>query len=89
MTLSSFRNITERCALNRAIKFENCKVFIASEGAHPLRHPFPNKEDLLTVSDYLQIIFCMFQSITHENDGPPEILMPFIFMNFITQFASR
>ena len=31
------------------IKFKNCKVFIVSEGAHPpppLRHPFPNKEDL-------------------------------------------
>ena len=28
------------------IRFETCKVFIASEGAHPLRHPFSNKEDL-------------------------------------------
>ena len=45
------------------IKFENCKVFIASEGTPPSDTLFPNKEDLHTVTDYDNIF--MFQSITH------------------------
>ena len=34
-----FQILTKSLHQIAQIKFENCKVFIASEGAHPLRHP--------------------------------------------------
>ena len=49
------------------IGFENCKVFIASEGHIPLRHPFFKQGR--SVKCYIQIIVCMFQSITQETLG--------------------
>ena len=47
--LSSFRNtVLPKCMHQIAqIRFENCEVFGASQGAHrPYRHPLSNKEDL-------------------------------------------
>ena len=53
--------------------------------AHPSDTPFPNKEDLQTVTDYDSILHV---SINNSwNDGPTTILMPYL--NFVRQFASR
>ena len=51
------------------IKFENCNVFIASEGAHPSQTPLSKQGKFLSVTDYIQTIFCMFQSIIQETLG--------------------
>ena len=50
------------------IKFENYKVFIASEGAHPPQTP-PFQTRKICKLLLIMIIFCMFQSITQEMMG--------------------
>ena len=54
---------------NVQIRFENCKDFIASEGAHPPQTPPPQTRKICRVTDYIQTIFCTFQSITQETLG--------------------
>ena len=55
-----------------------------AEGAHPLRHPFPNKEDL-QLTDYHNILHV---SINNSwNDVPTKILI--LFLIVVRQFALR
>ena len=53
------------------IRFENCKVFIASEGHIPLilYTRFQTKKICKVLLIIIQTIFCMFQSIIQEMLG--------------------
>ena len=70
------------------IRFETCKVFIASEGAHPTQTPpFQTRKICKVFTDYIQTIFLHVSITNSRNAGHTKIWMPFL--NFLRQFASR